>query len=79
MLLHAYEDAEDEWTFTEGTGNMPKSWILLHNQSTVSFFSSPALLKNIRKINSSVNVHCNAGVVENKNISSSSYWKNELS
>jgi hypothetical protein len=42
---------------------VPKSWILLENQSTVDVFCNGELLRNIRKATSSCHISCNAGVV----------------
>jgi hypothetical protein len=47
---------------------MPKSWILLDNQSTVDVFCSKSLLKNIREAPNICKISCNAGVVNVKMI-----------
>jgi len=41
--------------------NIPQTWILLDNQSTIDLFCSLDLLINIRESQSSMKVHCNAG------------------
>ena len=43
-------------------GQVPRSWILLDNQSTVDVFHNAGLLKNVRENGSSLDIHCNAGV-----------------
>jgi hypothetical protein len=43
-------------------GGVPDTWILLDNQSTVDVFHNKNLLVNIRPTNTSMNIHCNAGV-----------------
>ena len=43
-------------------GRIPKTWILLDNQSTVDIFHNSALLKNIRESKTFMDIHCNAGV-----------------
>ena len=45
-----------------GGVRVPDSWILLDNQSTVDVFHNKNLLRNVRKSNTSLNIHCNAGV-----------------
>ncbi len=40
---------------------MNKNYIPLDNQSTVNQIANPKLLKNIRKANKPITVHCNAG------------------
>ena len=44
------------------SGKIPKSWILLGNQSTVDVFYNANLLRNIRKGKKPMDIHCNAGV-----------------
>jgi hypothetical protein len=41
---------------------LPKTWILLGNQSTVNVFQNASLLTNIRQNKSYMGIHCNAGV-----------------
>jgi hypothetical protein len=43
-------------------GRVPKSWILLDNQSTVDVFHNASLLVNIRPGTGYMGIHCNAGV-----------------
>jgi hypothetical protein len=68
-----FEDDGFEFTFHQGANrrsvllNQPssavlKDWILLDNQSTVDVFYNERLLKNIRKADSFMNIHCNVGV-----------------
>jgi hypothetical protein len=44
------------------SSTVPKDWILLDNQFTVDVFYNDRLLKNIRKADSFMGIHCNAGV-----------------
>lgn len=46
----------------DGHKYIPNSWILLDNQSTVDVFHNADLLENIREVNSSMQIHCNAGI-----------------
>jgi len=43
-------------------GKVPSSWILLKNQSTIDVFYNMAMLTNIRRVPSKMNIHCNAGI-----------------
>jgi hypothetical protein len=44
-------------------GQLPKSWILLDNQSTIDVFYNKELLVNIRKHHTKLDIHsCNAGI-----------------
>ena len=49
-------------TNTRHGAHIPKEWILLGSQSTVSIFSNRRLLRNIRKANGWMHIHCNAGI-----------------
>ena len=42
--------------------HIPKEWILLDSQSTISIFSNCHLLKNIHKSDGWIHIHCNAGI-----------------
>ena len=43
------------------TSQIPNSWILLDNGSTIDVFMNDKLLNNIHKTNTRMNIHCNAG------------------
>ena len=67
----APEDIDTAYQFlisTNGTpqtchgAHIPKEWILLDSQSTVSIFSNCQLLRNIRKSDGWMHIHCNAGI-----------------
>ena len=45
-------------------GHLPPEWILLDNQSTVDVFTNRHLLKNIRRANTNMFIHCTAGVAK---------------
>jgi hypothetical protein len=49
-------------TFHQEEQILPKSWILLDNQSTVDVFSNRSLLMNVCETNKIMNIRCNAGV-----------------
>jgi hypothetical protein len=44
------------------SGAVPKAWILLDNQSTVNVLYNKDLLRNVRRSNKHMDIHCNAGV-----------------
>jgi hypothetical protein len=46
----------------QGGTSISRNWILLDNQSTVDVFCNGGLLQNIRKVNKTMNIKCNAGV-----------------
>ena len=56
---------------SSNAGFINNSWILLKNQPTVHVFSEHRLLKDIRKIDSWVDIHCNDGVT-------STHWVGDL-
>ena len=43
-------------------GRINVNWILLDSQSTIDMFYNRKLLKNIRKSEETIDIHCNAGV-----------------
>ena len=47
---------------THHGAHIPKEWILLDSQSTVSIFSNHQLLRNICKSDRWMHIHCNAGI-----------------
>ena len=49
-------------TLAQDSPIIPSTWILLDNQSTVCAFTNGDLLKNIREVDSWMDIHCNAGV-----------------
>ena len=67
--MHTTIQADDEdldqgdniFVQQEVKGIVNKNYILLDNQSTVDQIANPKLLKNIRKANRPITVHCNAG------------------
>jgi hypothetical protein len=44
--------------------NIPSTWILLNNQSTIDVFIKAKLLKNIRAAKTWMTIHCTAGTVQ---------------
>ena len=47
---------------TRHGGHLPMEWVLLDNQSTINVFVNRRLLKNIRRIEQYMYIHCTAGV-----------------
>jgi hypothetical protein len=47
--------------FSQAASNVPATWILLDNQSTLDLFSNRNLLTNIRRSPTRMRVRCNAG------------------
>jgi hypothetical protein len=54
-------DSNLEFSFLINNNSIPSSWILLENQWTVDACHNPQLLRNIREVDTSMDIHCNAG------------------
>jgi hypothetical protein len=54
--------SEDGMTFNQEEQMLPKSWILLDNQSTVDVFCNRSLLTSVCEMNKVMIIRCNAGV-----------------
>ena len=52
---------EESFHFAQVEGRLPKTWILLDNQSTVNIFSNKDLLKDVRTTHRCMRIHCNTG------------------
>jgi hypothetical protein len=57
-----FHQASDVARNVKKEGRVPKSWILLDNQSAVDVFHNEDLLQNIRPSAGYMDIHCNAGV-----------------
>ena len=56
------EDSGAAFSFSQaGSSNIPRTWILLDNQSTVDVICNKDLLSNIRTIDNRMRIKCNAG------------------
>jgi hypothetical protein len=49
------------FTCTNPGRNIPARWVLLDSEANVDLFCNQTMLKNIRRVNTSMTVHCNAG------------------
>ena len=66
------EDNDTSFVFTQDVqnvetqhrGRLPPEWILLDNQSTVDVLTNRRLLKNIRRSNKNMFIHCTTGVAK---------------
>jgi hypothetical protein len=58
---HEGEQQQGTNLCTSGTHDIPASWVLLDNQSTIDLFCNADMLTNIRRCNTHMNVQCNAG------------------
>ena len=47
---------------SQNKGKINPNWVLLDSQSTIDVFCNPKLLKNIRTVEKSIDIHCNAGI-----------------
>ena len=70
--VHDEEDNDTSFVFAQDVrlveiqhgGRLPPEWILLDNQSTVDVFTNRRLLKNLRRSNKNMFIHCTAGVAK---------------
>ena len=47
---------------------VPSTWLLLDNQFTVDVFNNASVLKNIRELSTTMNIHCNAGIASTNQV-----------
>ena len=59
---HDHVSSTSQFTLTNVSHQIPSTWILLDNQSTIDVFSNKNLLSNIHTCDRIMNIHCNAGV-----------------
>jgi hypothetical protein len=57
-----YHDHNNITNIKTRKSNIPESWILLDNQSTIDVFAKKELLKKIRKSEAAMTIHCTAGI-----------------
>ena len=62
FIFYTHGQNEVSLHTTKGLSNIPESWILLDNQSTIDVFSNPKLLVNIRRADKSMNILSTGGV-----------------
>jgi hypothetical protein len=63
LLLQGIEElaTENLFQFAQVNGQLPRTWILLDNQSTVNIFHNKDLLKDVHTTGHCMRVWCNAG------------------
>ena len=63
LLIQGMEELvmEGSFQFAQVNGQLPKSWVLLNNQSTMNIFYNKDLLKDIKVTNRCMRVRCNVG------------------
>jgi Zinc knuckle len=57
-----HDHEEVSLTTSKNLCNIPATWILLDNQSTIDVFSNEKLLQNVRKIENTMKIHSTGGV-----------------
>jgi Zinc knuckle len=62
FLFHTNGQQQSIHSDIQEDGKVSKDWILLDNQSTIDVFFNRQLVRNIRESESSMKIHCNAGV-----------------
>jgi hypothetical protein len=63
LLIQGIEDltTEESYQFAQVEGQLPKTWILLDNQSTVNIFYNKDLLEDVKTTRCCMHIRCNAG------------------
>ena len=64
LQFNKSEELKYEVMFTQCESlpsDIPKSWVLLDSQSTVSVFNNPGMLTNIRKVDTDLKLLTNGG------------------
>eukprot|EP00957_Ditylum_brightwellii_P099931 7615267-Ditylum_brightwellii.AAC.1 len=62
------DSGHHEVSLAQQRGVVNPNWVLLDNQSTVDIFSNRALLDNLREIEATMDVHCNAGTASTSTV-----------